>query len=142
MDLKDEFLKLKVNQQNVDALHILSIALISEIILNKKDFYKKKVELKKFISQVLQIDYKDYLFDARSILCGRVIKDIRLYRKNDLDKFYILVKRLQKFIIKSELFDKEEDNNIPTEEPIKKGTNKTGNSNKKVIDDWRSIIES
>lgn len=46
-------------------------------LLNDKAIFKKNIDLKKFLIEVLEKEYKDYLFRSRPYLTSRVLKNFK-----------------------------------------------------------------
>lgn len=144
VDFVKEFLEIKSidsDEELTDALLFLSVAVLSEIVLDKVHFERNK-DLKDFTNDVLLANYKDYLFDSRPNLYARIVKDLRTYRVKNPEHFLRLENNIQQFL--SLKHNKELDKD--TNEGGKKNTNekkrKHQEGNRKIIDDWRSIIES
>ncbi|WP_421383365.1 hypothetical protein ACOJQI_02875 [Bacillus salacetis] len=130
------------NEEVIENLLFLSVAVLSEIILDRLHFEKNK-DLKEFTTEILLESYKDYLFDSRPALYARIIKDLRDYKMKNQDHFLQLEQNIQEFL--STKYNEEFEGNIQNETSKKtpSGDNKKQkNGNKKVIEGWRSIIES
>ncbi|MED4526061.1 hypothetical protein P9257_18035 [Bacillus velezensis] len=130
------------NEELIETLLFLSVSVLSEIVLDRMHFKKNK-DLKQFTTDVLLESYKDYLFDSRPTLYARIVKDLRAYKKNNKEHFLQLEKNIQHFLSTkyNEEFEEEVDEENTKSTHAEKNK-KQQSSNKKVIDDWRSIIES
>ncbi|WP_282035157.1 hypothetical protein [Metabacillus indicus] len=130
------------NEEVIESLLFLSVAVLSEIILERLHFEKNK-DLKEFTTEVLLESYKDYLFDSRPTLYARIIKDLRNYKKDNKDHFIQLERNIQNFLsIKYNGdfdLDQHNKNKIGHRNEDDK---KSKGGNKEVIEGWRSIIES
>lgn len=130
------------NEEVIENLLFLSVAVLSEIILEKLHF-EKNIDLKEFTTEVLLESYRDYLFDSRPTLYARIIKDLRTYKKKNIGHFIQLERNIQNFLsTKNNL-----ESNAEIQNKNKKGNRngegkKQKNGNKEVIEGWRSIIES
>ncbi|MGE6833654.1 hypothetical protein ACQKGA_28280 [Priestia megaterium] len=144
MNYIKDFLEMKSvesSEELTDTLLILSIAVLSEIILERIHFGKNK-ELKQFTTDVLLESYKDYLFDSRPTLYARIVKDLRAYKKDNREHFLQLEKNIQQFLAARYNEELEKINEEKEKSTMIGKDRKQKSSNKKVIDDWRSIIES
>lgn len=143
----NEYLKLEVSVENKGDLLFLSIPLLSEIII-KKEVYKKNYELKDFTSQIFMKEYGSYLYDARPLLYSRLVKDLITLNEIDENQFFNIQRKIKGFLSENILNESNKGNRkeINKKEANKRETisrlPKTNKSNKKVIDDWRSVIES
>ncbi|MFH7820563.1 hypothetical protein [Neobacillus thermocopriae] len=130
-------------EEVIESLLFLSVAVLSEIILERLYFDKNK-DLKEFTSEVLLESYKDYLFDSRPSLYARIIKDLRTYRKENKEHFIQLERNIQNFL--SIKYHERLLPNTVKEKSTESIRNEEGkkqkNGNKQVIEGWRSIIES
>lgn len=138
MKFFNQYLKLNINNKNIDDLLFLSIALLSKIILEKK-IYTKNEYLKDFTRNVYEQEYGQYLYDARPQLYSRLIKDLIKYKNEDISKFLDIQGNLNKYL--KELSTEQIEENFG-EQRNNKDKRPPKSSNKEVIDDWRSIIES
>ncbi|MFL1674439.1 hypothetical protein [Paenibacillus dendritiformis] len=136
----NEFLELNSKEDDdVEKMLFLSIAVLSEVILDKKYFANNK-DLKFFTNEVLEQDYKEYLFDSRPALYARIIRDLRTSKAKDLGNFKKIEEMIQEFIAS---YPKVEDRtSVDNNENSKRLTSKKTKTNPKVISDWRSVIES
>ena len=126
----DIYIKQKFDYQ------ILSIPAILSIIVLTKEYYPHNNELRQFTKDVLNADYKDYLFKSRTLLYSRIIKDFYI---NNQD-IKLLLKKVNAFI---------KENNGETNNRVKKDhqTTKVSNSKKRasqqeIIKKWRDVIDS
>lgn len=105
---------------------ILLPAVLSLIILTKK-YYSSNKNLHYFTEDVLNTNYKEYLFKSRTLLLSRVIKDHYLDEnaRNETIEYIS--------IFFNGIYSKK--NDIQTKDKKK-------NIQKKIIDDWRRIIDS
>lgn len=146
MKYVNEFLKLNVNEtNNKEKLLFLSIALLSEVILDRK-YFGNKNDLKNFTNEILSQDYRDYLFDSRPALYARLVNDLRKSSAKDFEKFVALEKNIQTFM---EVIPEISVSKLPNQDnsdlqgASKKDRKKTkSRTNPQVINDWRSVIES
>ncbi|WP_201714678.1 hypothetical protein [Rossellomorea arthrocnemi] len=128
----------ELNEEIIESLLFLSVAVLSEIILEKLHFEKNK-DLKEFTTEVLLESYKDYLFDSRPTLYARIIKDLRSYKKENKAHFMQLERNIQNFLS----IKYKRDVNPQNKKSIRSDEEKKLKSgNKEVIEGWRSIIES
>ncbi|MDY0404161.1 hypothetical protein P5G51_000945 [Virgibacillus sp. 179-BFC.A HS] len=130
MDFVKEFLEIKStdsDEELTDALLFLSVAVLSEIVLDKVHFKRNK-DLKVFTNDVLLTNYKDYLFDSRPTLYARIVKDLRTYRVKNPGHFLRLENNIQQFL---SLKHKETDKD--TNEEDKKDANEKKGNIRKVI---------
>lgn len=132
----EDFSKIDLNKKNINKLFNIASVILSEIIFNTK-YFKPNINLKYLTSEILLLNYNDYLFDARPYLYGRIIRDLRDLKSKSPEDFINVSKNLQNYILKlsknAEIVEKENKENKD---------NKKSTPNKKIIDDWRSIIES
>lgn len=141
MNYVKEFLaidSLDSDEELTETLLFLSIAVLSDIILDKV-YFKRNKDLKHFTKDVLLESYNDYLFDSRPILYARIIKDLRVYSKENPELFLKLENNIQNFVFGKYEEKVVEDKNL---ESNNKKSKKHKTSNKKIIEDWRSIIDS
>lgn len=97
-------------------------AVLAIIVFTKK-YFKSNKELKKFTSNVLNIDYKNYLFLSRTALYARIVKDFYI----DTERQEFLKTQLVTFIGRKSA-------NINNHHKKKK------NSQNDVIAAWRKVI--
>lgn len=143
VDFVKEFLEIKStdsDEELTDALLFLSVAVLSEIVLDKVHFERNK-DLKDFTNDVLLANYKDYLFDSRPILYARIVKDLRTYRVKNPEHFLRLEYNIQQFLSLKHNKELDKDTNGEGKDTDEK-KRKHQEGNKRIIDDWRSIIES
>ncbi|MCU5461181.1 hypothetical protein OCA96_16125 [Bacillus cereus] len=130
------------DEELIESLLFLSVAVLSEIIL-ERIYFEKNIDLKQFTTDVLLESYKDYLFDSRPTLYARIVKDLRKYKKDNREHFLKLEKNIQHFL--STKYNEEFETGVDEEnkkDTLVEKNQKQRSTNKKVIDDWRSIIES
>lgn len=134
----DDFISQNINEVNLDESILASTAPLAEIILTKKFYSGRNIELKDFTTNYLNENYRDYLFDGRPMLYARVVKDIFKDSKKDEEEFtknkIKKLKNIQKF-----LKDKVNDNEINSEIYQNSLTKKSKDNS---IDGWRNIINS
>ncbi|AWI12644.1 hypothetical protein CQJ30_11070 [Caldibacillus thermoamylovorans] len=133
MDIKQEFLNINITKNNSEVVLLLCTAVLSEIILNRHGIYTKNDYLKNFTTEVLEKEYKDYLFSARPTLFARIVKDIREHQIKEVNKFVKIAKNIQAFLKDSEKNESDD---------VNKQKGKQRKDKKDVIDAWRAVIES
>ncbi|GAB9262225.1 hypothetical protein CANFE03_18860 [Ligilactobacillus animalis] len=122
MPIKEDTIE-KFNAASDVEKNSLLPAVLAIIVFTKK-YYKSNKELKKFTSNVLNINYKNYLFLSRTALYARIVKDFYI----DIEKQEFLKTQIVTFV-------------------GKKSTNTNNNRHKKkrtsqndVIAAWRKVI--
>lgn len=122
MPIKEDTIE-KFNAASDIEKNSLLPAVLAIIVFTKK-YYKSNKELKKFTSNVLNINYKNYLFLSRTALYARIVKDFYI----DIEKQEFLKTQIVTFV-------------------EKKSTNTNNNRYKKkrtsqndVIAAWRKVI--
>ena len=122
MPIKEDTIE-KFNAASDVEKNSLLPAVLAIIVFTKK-YYKSNKELKKFTSNVLNINYKNYLFLSRTALYARIVKDFYI----DIEKQDFLKTQIVTFV-------------------GKKSTNTNNNRYKKkrtsqndVIAAWRKVI--
>ncbi|WP_029343774.1 hypothetical protein [Lactococcus lactis] len=74
-----EFLNLNSNKFSKEqSINIFLGALFQ--LLTDKTVFNKNSDIKIFLNQIFEKEYKDYLFRSRPYLAARVLKDIKKYR--------------------------------------------------------------
>lgn len=141
MKYLNQYIQLKNSNENIEELLFLSIPLLSKVVL-EKDYYEHNPELKIFTDNVFNKEYSEYLYGSRPLLYSRLIKELLYFKKEDVDKFYEIQTNFINFLSNTE-------KNLKTETEIEtdkldgvQNKSKKRRTNKKVIDDWRSIIDS
>lgn len=114
---------------------ILSIPTVLSIIVFSKEYYSHNDELRQFTENVLNINYKDYLFKSRTLLYSRIIKD-----------FYINNQDVKSLVIKiNDFIERESDNNnnrMKNHQITKISNSKKKDSQQDIIKKWRNVIDS
>ena len=121
MPNKDDTIE-KFNVASDAEKNLLLPAVLATIVFTKK-YFKANKELKKFTSDTLNINYKNYLFLSRTALYARIVKDFYL----DIEKQKFLKTQLITFV--------EEKSTIVNNNHQKKKT-----SQNYVISAWRKVI--
>ncbi|UAT31317.1 hypothetical protein K7T73_03525 [Bacillus badius] len=136
----NKYLQLEVSIDNKDDLLFLSIPLLSKVII-EKEIFKKNHELKNFTAQVFTKEYGSYLYDSRPLLYSRLIKELIYYKNEDEHYFFNIQQNLMAFL-KDKIIDQSDENKVIEKNKKERKPSKNNKGNKKVIDDWRSVIES
>ncbi|QIG36145.1 hypothetical protein IBB3154_0654 [Ligilactobacillus salivarius] len=121
MPNKDDTIE-KFNVASDTEKNLLLPAVLATIVFTKK-YFKANKELKKFTSDTLNINYKNYLFLSRTALYARIVKDFYL----DIEKQKFLKTQLITFV--------EEKSTSVNNNHQKKKT-----SQNDVIAAWRKVI--
>lgn len=122
MNNKDIIYKFNSSKKESERLLLLP-AVLSVIIFTKK-FYENNPDLKNFTTDILNIEYREYLFKSRTALYARIIKDFYV---NDTD-LSVIIKKIAALTV--------------TDKPktTKKDSRQKSNSQQKIINEWRQVI--
>lgn len=101
------FLKSKYSKASQEEAVFMISGVLSRIILTT-DYYKSNSDLKKFTTEVLKEDYRDYLFSNRNNLYSRTLRDI--VKEKDQDKQLEKINSILKYIAEFEGIEKTFDN--------------------------------
>lgn len=101
---------------------IFQLTNILSVIILSRYFFKHNQDLKQFTKNVLNIEYKEYLFKSRTLLFSRVIKDVYIYNDD--------IKKINLSILKF----------VRSYENVKKHHNEKKASQSEIIDKWRKVI--
>ncbi|WMM24028.1 hypothetical protein RBU61_14000 [Tissierella sp. MB52-C2] len=100
------------------------IGLINLTIYDR-NLFEKNIEIRDFVKQVFEFEYLDYVYDSRSLISGRVVKDLldNIYiKKIDLDMY---VYNFISFFENNYSYDLKPEN-------IKTNKNRSNNANDKL----------
>lgn len=124
----------KFDEKNIENTLFTLTGVLSVLILTSWAF-KKNSEIMQFTQNVLKEDYKFYLFNSRTLLYSRIVKD--LYRDHhEGNNQSIIAKALA---IQDFVFDRLSINGNPSEN-IEKRKRSKNSSSAKSIEAWRKVI--
>ena len=130
----NDFLQTNISSSPINELFDSYPYILSQVILNH-DFIHKNEDLKPFVHNMSNYEYRDYLFKSRTILFARLVKDLYILGQTDSDKSKITnMMHLQKAIRNVKDIDEPESKKI--QDKGKNNTNKISD-----IAKWRQIIE-
>lgn len=121
MPIKEDTIE-KFNAASDVEKNSLLPAVLAIIVFTKK-YYKSNKELKKFTSNILKINYKNYLFLSRTALYARIVKDFYI----DIEKQEFLKTQLVAFVGKKST-------------SVSSHHKKKKSSQNDVIAAWRKVI--
>lgn len=135
----NDFIKFKVNENNLDRILIILPGILAEIVLTK-NFFSKNPDLRPFTEDILLASYRDYLFGSRTQLYARIIKDLFEAMKKDQAKLIQQTNNLRQYI--ESYIENPQTTNV--KDTDKNGTTKKDrkSTNVDMIDEWRKIIDS
>jgi hypothetical protein len=132
-----EFIKTQVTANNMADVSFLLYGILAEVIF-ERGYFSKNSDIKTFTSDILQEDYKEYLFASRTSLYARIVKDMKLNIINDTDKFLQKANNVKVFLKEH---GEEAIRTNPTNEGSHTSKSKKKNTSKNdAIDEWRKII--
>ncbi|MDA2595560.1 hypothetical protein PDQ40_07800 [Bacillus cereus group sp. Bc061] len=67
---------------NIELLRLELYSIVTDVLLSKEHFNRNK-DIATFIAAI-NYEYGDYLFKSRTLLLGRILRDINEAEKNDL----------------------------------------------------------
>lgn len=100
MDTYKKYINKKYTSNNIQEGLFIIPGILSNIIFTT-NYFKRNFDIKEFSTNVLQEDYKEYLFQSRTALYARIIKDI--IREKDEKKTINKINSILKFILDSNL---------------------------------------
>lgn len=65
----------------------LSLETFQGVVINTlldKQIFNKNSELPDFVENVLKMKFREYVYDSRTLLIARVIREINIYKKDEL----------------------------------------------------------
>lgn len=114
----EKFRVLNIGKNGAEAAMIFP-SVLATIILTK-EYYKTNVDIHQFTLDILGLEYKDYLFNSRTLLYSRIVKDAYLSKNSAM-----FIQKTQEFL------------NTNKNEQKKKGKPKSQND---IINEWRNVI--
>lgn len=128
-----KFLTLKVSIKEISTQKLMLPAIFAELIFTKNIYFKND-DLRKLTKDILNLEYKDYLFKSRTLLFSRVIKD-KYINSSDEEIFKSLISI-------QDLIKKQEFNYTASKKVLTPSKNKKTSSQQQVISEWRKVIKS
>ena len=125
MEVYPRFLKQKYSQKNLQEGLFIIPGVLANIVLTKNHFKNNK-DIEIFTKEILNKNYKEYLFQNRNALYARIIRDI-------LDAEVTIQLQLINNVLKF-IFENHDDTNKPQ---IKNRPKKK----KSIIQSWSEIID-
>lgn len=123
---------LKMNKMSIHEVKLYLMAISYEIILNTK-LFKLNVSLNDFVKNIyvnklnLEEDYKEYLFNSRTLLASRIQRDI--FEKAEYNQILIIIKELILFL---DIYNDISEN---------KTKNISSNNNAQYIVEWMKFLK-
>lgn len=131
----NEYIRTPINKQNADEISFLLCGIIADLILGK-EYFTRNIEIRTFTTNILDEEYKDYLFASRTALYARIIKDLKVSILNDPDEFVKRASNIKQFIEERKSKGDTQLEMTQNKEEAKKRRNKRVDP----IDEWRKII--
>lgn len=128
------FLHTNISSSAINELFDSYPYILSQVILNH-DFIHKNEDLKPFVHNMTNYEYREYLFKSRTILFARLVKDLYIIGEtHDKQSKVINMQRLQKAI--RHVVDIDETASSISQPKAKNKIDKISD-----IAKWRQIIE-
>src|SRR5699024_2429979 len=129
----DNIKKQPFRENHAYEIFLLMTGVLSKIIFTDL-FFKKNIELEDFTKDILNKEYKQYLFKSRTLLYSRIIRDLHEeYTHDDKSIFLNNTKNISTFVLNQ--YDMEFEEKEPN---VKRNPSKT-NHTKESIKSWRNV---
>ncbi|MBH0167569.1 hypothetical protein IHV12_21920 [Fictibacillus sp. 7GRE50] len=132
-----EYINIQITKNNINDISFLLYGILAELIF-ERNYFSKNSDIRSFTKEILQEDYKEYLFASRTSLYARIIKDIKLNALNDKYKFVQQANNIKLFLQKSNVINEKFSPEQTNGNKIKKKNSVKSDP----IEEWRKIINS
>lgn len=119
----------RIEKTKLDVVDTIGIA---TVLILSKDFFLKNSDIDRFIQQVFNIKYSNYIFNSRTLIVGRINRDIYCMDEDEIRKLNKAIVSYVDNMLKEVAVNQREDGSLKKENTLKNRPNKKKNENEKL----------